>query len=318
MAKLDSDDDAAARWAIRLDAGVLDPAGQDALERWLDAGQSRPAALLRAQAALSYLDRGRALAGPVEGYAPDRGRTASVDRRGVLAAGLSMAAAAAGLLLWSGRGEVFDAGVGELRRVPLPDGSLATLNTRTRVAVAMTEHQRTVRLENGEAWFRVAHDTARPFVVEAGEVRVRAVGTAFSVRRRSSGADVLVTEGVVKTWVVGREGDTRLIAAGSRGFVPRARADVEVTRAPQDIDRALAWRGGELALAGERLSYAVEELNRYNVRQIVVADPRLGNEPLVGYFRTTEPENFARAVSGMIGGTVIVEGDTIRIQSADL
>ena len=74
--------------------------------------------------------------------------------------------------------------------MPLPDGSFASLNTASRVSVRFTPERRAVRLEEGEAWYQVAHDRARPFVVEAGPVRVQAVGTAFSVRRREGGVDV--------------------------------------------------------------------------------------------------------------------------------
>src|SRR3546814_10056817 len=56
-----------------------------------------------------------------------------------------------------------------------------------------------ITLEEGEAWFQVAHDAHRPFVVDVGSVRIRAVGTAFSVRRNPEGVDVMVTEGVVET-----------------------------------------------------------------------------------------------------------------------
>jgi transmembrane sensor len=315
VAQPETDDDGAARWAILLDAGPLEGEQQAALDTWFAAGLRRDGALLRAQAALSYLDRGRALAPHyVEEVEPDHPRWRIGRRSFLIGAGSGVAAACAGLFAFLPRTETIDSGVGEIRRVPLADGSLATLNTTSRIAVAMADKRRTVRLENGEAWFRVAHDKTRPFIVEAGDIRVQAVGTAFSVRMREHGADVLVTEGVIETWVVGREGEKRRISAGSRGFVSDAQPTIEVATAPQAIERALAWRSGELALDGESLDYAVSEINRYNVRKLVISDPSLGTEQLVGYFRTTEPENFGRAVSSMIGARVVTEGDVIRIE----
>lgn len=375
MPRPETDDDGAARWAIRLDAGALGEADQAELDRWLAADPRRNGALLRAQATLSYLDRGRALggltadgaaSGPADttpggvdyGAGDDAGDQASelagkrgeggewegegeghgeanvqtgqdlergrwrIGRRGFLgaAAASGIAASLAGFFAFLPRARQLDTAIGEVRQVPLADGSVATLNTSSRMAVTMAEHQRTIQLDKGEAWFRVAHDKARPFVVEAGNIRVQAVGTAFSVRRRASGADVLVTEGIVDTWVVGHEGDRRRISAGSRGFVSLDQANtapnIEVAAAPQEIDRALAWRSGELALDGETLQYAVGEINRYNVRKLVIGDPALANEPLVGYFHTTEPEDFGRAVATMIGARVVDEGDTIRIVRA--
>lgn len=316
-------DEEAARWAVRLDGEPLSDAEQAGLDAWLAADARRRGSLLRAEAALAYLDRGRALAEPPE--APDRGQDSAeppeayrpaFGRRGVLAGGALAAALAVGILGFaltrSPTTEIATA-IGEVRRVPLTDGSVASVNTNSKVAVAMEGERRQVKLEDGEVWFQVAPDKARPFVVEAGGVRVQAVGTAFSVRRRSGGADVLVTEGVVEAWVVGRESKRVRIAAGAKSFVADAEPAIKVVQASGDVERALAWRNGEIALNGESLDYAVSELNRYNKRKLVIEDRELGREPLVGYFRTDQPENFGRAVADMLGAHVEVEGDTIRL-----
>lgn len=317
MTASNMDDDAVVRWAVRLDAGPLDADEQQALDAWLAADERRQGALLRAEAALAYLDRGRALAETDGVPAEERSAAPRFGRRAFLAGGTLSALAAAGFagfLLWTPRAEQIETVTGEVRRVPLADGSFASLNTASRVTVAMADDRRSVRLDQGEAWFQVAHDRRRPFIVEAGDVRVQAVGTAFSVRLRDGGAEVLVTEGVVETWLVGREGRRTRIAAGARGFVSEAAPRIAVAQAPEAVDRALAWRVGDLALNGEPLSYAVAEINRYNARQLVVDDPALAREPLVGYFRTNDPENFARAVASMVGARVTEDGQTIRLR----
>lgn len=317
------DDDAAVRWAIRLDAAPLGSDEQRALDAWLAEDERRQGALLRAEAALAYLDRGRALAAPLsaeqgeEEWSEEDHPPRRLSRRFFLvgggAAGGLAAAGIAGLLFWPRGVEEIQTVRGEVRRVPLADGSFASLNTASKIEVAMADTRRNIRLDQGEAWFQVAHDRSRPFVVEAGDVRVQAVGTAFSVRRRDGGADVLVTEGVVETWVVGRENQRTRIAAGARGFVSDTAPRVEVAQAPEAVDRALAWRVGDIALNGEPLSYAVEEINRYNRAQIVIENPALGNEPLVGYFRTDDPENFARAIASTLGARARSDGRTIRL-----
>jgi transmembrane sensor len=324
----DNQEDAAVRWALRLDGGPLAVEDEAALDAWLAADERRRGALLRAEAALAYLDRARALSDA--GH--DEGEEASetdidpasnsnvthlrVGRRAFLVGGSTAALSAASVLaVLFGRLQSVEirTGIGEVRRVSLADGSIASVNTATRVSVALSQERRQVRLEDGEAWFQVAHDKARPFIVEAGDVRVQAVGTAFSVRRREGGADVLVTEGVVEAWVAGHENERTRISAGSKTFVVDATPSMEVVAAPADIDRQLAWRNGELALNGESLAYAASELNRYNRRKVVIDNGALGREPLVGYFRTDQPENFGRAVAGMVGAHVTVEGNTIRL-----
>jgi len=316
------DEDAAIRWAIRLDAAPLEPAEQVELDAWLAEDERRQGALLRAEAALAYLDRGRALAAPLPaeeerarslgGHHPRRfGRRFFLIGGG--AVGGLVAAGIAGLLFWPSGVEQIQTVRGEVRRVPLADGSFASLNTASRIEVAMADSRRNIRLDQGEVWFQVAHDRSRPFIVEAGDVRVQAVGTAFSVRRRDGGADVLVTEGVVETWVVGRENQRTRIAAGARSFVSDVAPRIEVAQAPESVDRALAWRTGNLALNGEPLSYAVAEINRYNSAQLEIDSADLAREPLVGYFRTDDPENFARAVASMMGARARSDGRTIRL-----
>jgi transmembrane sensor len=162
--------------------------------------------------------------------------------------------------------------------------------------VDLQKSVRLVRIERGEAWFQVAKDADRPFLVEAGRVRVQAVGTAFSVRRVEDGVEVLVTEGVVEAWAQGAEGQTIRIAAGARAFVGENAA---VKRGPPEVsgvDRALAWRNGKIDLVGQPLSEAVAEFNRYNRRQLIIADPRLANEQFDGVFRTDDPAGFANMI----------------------
>jgi transmembrane sensor len=321
MASTSLDEDEILRWAIRLDGEPLSESEQQGLDEWLGEDESRQGALLRAQAALAYLDRGRALGSAFDlpRDEPTAEETARVGRRGFLVGGVLsglIAAGFGGFLLFHPGVENIATGLGEVRRIPLADGSVASLNTDSRIAVAIGKMARHVKLEDGEAWFQVAHDKSRPFIVEAGQVRVEAVGTAFSVRRRDDGADVLVTEGAVETWVVGHEQERRRIAAGAMGFVAAATSAVEVKQAPEKIDRALAWRNGEIALDGESLAYAAAEINRYNERKLVIDDPDLAREPLVGYFRTNEPENFGKAVAGMLGAQVTEDGNTIHLARA--
>lgn len=307
-------DDEAARWAIRLDGAPLRDDEQRQLEMWLERDKRNAGALLRAEAALAYLDRGRALAD--QGSEGDQPARFAFGRRVFLAGGSLSGLAAAGLLGFIAtrpRALEIQTAIGEVRRVPLGDGSVASVNTASKVTVALLDKRREVKLEDGEAWFQVAHDKARPFVVEAGDIRVQAVGTAFSVRRRAGGADVLVTEGAVEAWVAGHETERTRIVAGSKSFVADDAPSAEVVQAASDIDRQLAWRTGELALNGESLSYAASELNRYNTRKIEIEGARLGREPLVGYFRTDQPDDFARAVSAMTEARMTVDGDVIRL-----
>ena len=294
-----SADDEAIAWALRAHDQGLDP-HDPALAAWLSEAPSRRGALLRAQAALSLMDRARVLGGADD---PDLAAGRIPTRRVALAAAAAgVVVAAGGALAIAAGGRRYRTALGEVRSVPLADGSTAVINTRSVLEVAMRNHRRDLRLLHGEAWFEVAKDPRRPFLVAVGDARVRAVGTAFSVRAHAEGAEVMVTEGVVEAWVEGEARRTR-VAAGSRSLVaPGSRP--AVVAAAADIQRQLSWRTGEIWLQGETLQDAAAEFNRYNERRLVIGDPALARERFVGLFRTTDPSGFAAAVGAMTGAPV--------------
>jgi len=302
----------AASWVARGDASPLDEASQQELNGWLDADPRHRGAYLRALAAWHLLDRGRALAG--EKREPrlllrSSNRKAYIWVSGVLAAGI------AGFTVFQLSATHLHTQLGELRRIPLADGSLAELNTQSELEISMTHQERQVRLKEGEVWFQVAKDPTRPFVVAAGSVRVQALGTSFAVRRHAAGVEVLVTEGAVATWVSGQEQNKLRVAAGSKANFsekttqPPSTAPVD----PADIDRTLAWREGQIVFKGTTLADAVAEFNRYNARKIVVTQPSLQSRRVVGWFHTNDPAGFAEAAARMLGGKVAEEKDTIQI-----
>lgn len=304
-------DDEAALWAVRIDARGAEAEQDPELKAWLAGDPRRAGALLRAQAAISFLDRGRALAGSTPLQTP------SSNRRALIAAGAVLAALVGGGL-WRLRPQRLDTGLGEIRRVPLADGSMVAINTSSTLEIDLKPKAREISLKQGEAWFQVAKDPERPFVVAAGPVRVRAVGTAFSVRRReqdASGVDIMVTEGVVEAWVEGVDAPRHRLSAGGR-LVLASTTATPVVESASDIERSLAWRNGEIALDGESLEEAARLFNRYNSRPIVIEDPDLAKERFVGLFQTNTPESFASAVAATLGAEVRVDERAIRISRA--
>ena len=307
----------ASRWLMRIDRDGRTPLLAAELDAWLAEDSRRRGALLQAEAAWSLLDRlpepERAEAPPVADDLYEQ-QVPRFSRRWLLLGGsVAIAASFAGGLFLLNRAETYTTAIGEIRRVPLADGSIAAINTKSGIAVALASEQRVVRLDQGEVWFQVAHDPARPFLVEAGRVRIMAIGTAFSVRRRARGTYVLVTEGVVETWVEGIEDHRVRVSAGEQAFVAENRA---IERSPADaskVDRTLAWRSGRIDLAGESLAHAADEFNRYNRKQIVIADPRLAGEHFYGVFRTNDPEGFASAVRRSLDVPVETDATEIRI-----
>ncbi len=309
-------DDEAADWAVRLEGRDAELHEDPALAAWLAEDRRRSGALLRAQAALSLLDRGRALAGTERPVAEPVGLRRP-SRRGLLigAGGGAVAAGLAATAVIAGRTQRYDTGLGEIRQIPLNDGSMIAINTGSTLEVTMRPTLRGVTLKAGEAWFEVAKDADRPFVVQAGPVRVRAVGTAFSVRRQGSDYDVLVTEGLVEAWVEGMSDRPARLPAGYKSVLGLGRAPTAV-EAPQEVERSLSWRTGMIALDGQTLAEAAAEFNRYNERHVVITDPDLARRRFVGLFRTNDPAGFAAAVAATIGARVTSDSRIISLGRA--
>lgn len=291
-----SDRDAAAEWVARMDSGGWTEADEFALQEWLAADPRRQGLLLQTQAAWLLPDAVREPE-PVEAPAPANDTRGKWMRRGVLG-GMVAASAAAFITVRTGfsRDAEFVTRVGEIRRVPLDDGSIMTINSGSELKVSLSERAREIQLLQGEAWFDVAKDAQRPFIVASGPVRARAVGTAFSVRKREEGVEVLVTEGVVETWS-DQDASRRLtIVAGERAMI-KERTLVHYREGDNTpVDRALAWRNGMIDLNGTTLREAADEFNRYNQRQIVIADPGLAGEQFDGLFKLDDPMGFAQTL----------------------
>ncbi len=303
----DSVEEMAARWAVRY---PLDPEQTAALDAWLVQDPRHAGALLRAQAALFCMDD--ALIADID----QRTRAPFWSRRKWLAAGLggSMVAAFAGSLglsRWMGQHVATERG--EIRRLPLADGSIATIDSDSDLHVALGDEARRITLDKGQAWFQVAKDRRRPFIVDAGLAQARAIGTAFSVSRSDKGVQIAVTEGTVATWAKDGGGSMTILKAGDFATFEGG-ALVPVTgNAPQAIERALAWRMGGIALEGDTLRDAVARFNRYNAQQLVIVDESLANEKLIGLFRIDNPTGFARTLAASMDVTVVVTPDAIRL-----
>ncbi|WP_160617168.1 FecR family protein [Pseudoblastomonas halimionae] len=196
--------------------------------------------------------------------------------------------------------QVYSSGVGQLSTVDLPDGSTIELNTDTVVEIDFTPGQRHLNLVRGEAVFEVAHDADRPFVVQAGDRRITALGTIFSVRKTGQEMIVALIEGSIDVEPfepgarVGSTAGVRL-TPGQQARTAGTARDIEVTKV--NVDRALSWRTGRLIFDNDRLADAVAEVNRYSERKLVLADPALADMRISGAFTTGSAEKFAAAIS---------------------
>lgn len=194
-------------------------------------------------------------------------------------------------LLQSPETHDYQTAVGGYLRASLREGSVVELNTDTHLNVRLGRAERLIRMSRGEATFTVAHDTQRPFIVDSDDMRVRAVGTAFTVRVHSPGHEsVLVTHGKVAVTIRPSRSVT-YVGTGEIVDFNAGRLSVHTADSSEKPAR-LSWHEGRLRFSGSKLTEVVEEFNRYNTRKLVVADPAIADLSIGGQFSIHGIENF--------------------------
>lgn len=307
----------AAAWIARLEADDRSSATDAALQDWLRADPAHAAAFERATELWTILP-GAALCGGSHGSA--------AVQRSARSPGWAMQrpfqalAASLALLISVGAGwwmlnspADYTTRLGEQKVATLEDGSRIALNTDTEVDVRYAPEERRVRLDRGEAMFEVAPNTARPFIVTAGDKQVRALGTSFIVRRSGAGVVVTLLEGKVSVTDVrpSRAAARPAILAPGERFTASADAPSTIDRPA--IDAVTAWRRGQAVFADTPLSAAVAELNRYGGPRIAVEDPHLASLRISGVFATNDTAEFASAIASLHGLRVEKAGNDLRI-----
>ena len=314
-----SPSEAAAYWYVRQDGRDLSAEEQADFAHWI--GQSPTHARHFAQmAAVDDLTVGHETSPDLAILRQEVLAAAPARRRGwwkAGAAGLVAASAAAVLLLVQSpdpapsslapaaapaSGAVapvdFTTRKGEVRTVRLTDGSMITLNTDSRLQVLFTAGRRDVRLIRGQALFAAAHDARRPFVVEAADRSITAIGTLFEVRLDPGRMEVTLAEGKIAVAGRGPDQAERTVLSPGQELIAETGATPRI--AMVDVGSKLRWRDGFVEFADAPLGEAVAEINRYGDRPVVIADEGLATQRISGVFRTGDPARFVAIVGELL------------------
>ncbi|MBL9200705.1 MAG: FecR domain-containing protein [Opitutaceae bacterium] len=331
-------EDAAIAWLTERDEGFA-PARQREFARWLRADPRHAAAVARLEQTLGLLGELPAFrselntafdrTAPVLPFSTAPAEAALVRparrrpwfaRWGGVAAALVLGAGVGWFALQRPPESRYATTVAGYERARLDDGSTLELNAASAVRVQFTAAERHVKLEAGEAHFAVAHDAARPFVVSAGGIAVRAVGTAFNVRYTADGGvEVTVTEGKVSVGpalaagpAVSRSNASRgsagenshgrptggsltFVSAGQRIVLPKHAPPPAVEQIdPAVLRAALAWQGRLADFSDAPLADVIARFNARSRVQLILADDSLADRRIGGIFALDEAEAFVR------------------------
>jgi transmembrane sensor len=239
-------------------------------------------------------------------------RTVRARRRRRLAALSGAAAMVVGLWFFAGvqpKTESLGAPtaiVTEPRRQVLADGSIVVLRDGAEISADFSGTARRIVLRRGQAHFDVVKDPARPFVVVAPAVEVRAVGTAFSVGLGGGGVEVLVTHGRVAIEPLATA--AAFVDAGHRARVPAAGGETEVSElSPAELAQASAWRTPHIEFSRTPLAEALTLINArlaHAGQRRIEADPTdegLRELRLSGFLAADNADGFLQLLESNFG-----------------
>jgi transmembrane sensor len=276
----------AASWFVRVQSDAASEQDWLGLEAWLSGSAARRAAYDAVERLWSELDEVPSLeaaaqparAAEVIDFASRRRERQKPARR--LWPGWALAVSAAILVLgvWVLRpmeppAQSFSTALGETRQIALADGSRIRLNSASRLMARVDRRVRRVTLQDGEAIFDVAKDSAHPFIVTVGDRQVTVVGTEFDILRHGGQIAVTVSRGVVEVQpATGGPGAAPVRLTPGEQLKSREGApDGAVIRIP--VDEVFSWRDGYLVYRTRTLAEVADDLNRYFPTPIRVEGP---------------------------------------------
>ncbi|MCZ7445945.1 FecR family protein [Agrobacterium rhizogenes] len=248
-------------------------------ETWLAAHPSHRSAYDRAQALWDRFDMVK----------PEfeRRQAGTIGRRGALLGGLAVLIGAPVAYLYTHADLFADfrTDVAERHSFTLPDGSTVELGGYSALSMLYSGSERRLILHRGQAFFRVAADINRPFVVQAESGRIRALGTEFDVKIMPDMVTVSVIEHAVVVQAPGA--DDVVVQSGwqldygADGIRPLTQADAATVQ---------AWRRDRIVFEDVPLWRVLAELERYRRGRIILMDRSIGDVPVTAIFDTRHTE----------------------------
>lgn len=297
----------AASWFVRLERNPNDGELREAFETWLAASPQHRDDWSRVDGAWTRMDAVKDDPAVLAARAALQSELANARRAPPLrwAAGIAAAVVLGGGLLAFGSWRqatdvvqpvevasapqalaVYSTPVGGQQTVTLEDGSQVTLSTDTEVRLTDWERRRALTVIKGEAFFQVAKNPERPFVVTAAGRTVTALGTAFDVRVEPGQWSVSLVEGKVRV----ASAQTSIDMTPGHHLTQQGDAAWSVER--RNVADLTSWRDGSLVFENQPLASIVREMNRYSTQQVQIADPTLAATPLSGRFKTGDTAGF--------------------------
>lgn len=297
-------DDEAIDWVERSDRETWTEHDQQELKEWLESSVARRIAYLRIRDSWRRADRLVALRGSFEAPRPVGPRRQWALTYKMAAGAFLIATLLASWFALQNRSSnriSYATNVGEHKLLNLDDGSQIELNTDSQIRTRFDAGHRTVWIDRGEVYFQVTHNEARPFSVFANQNRVTDIGTKFVVQTGRSEIRVAVLEGKAAVDVPTKpQIHSKVLAPGDVAIATADSVSISTT-SRKSVEDELSWRRGVLILNRSTLADAAAQMNRYNLRKIIIADPEAARQRIDGTFPANNVDVFGRVAKTVLG-----------------
>lgn len=303
----------AAQWLLkRNDCKGWNEAEQAELDAWFAKSPAHEVAFLRLEAAWTRADRLAALKGPQSSRLMGALRPRRMAKMAVALGAVAMLGLASSAYVLSvvanDHSIAVSTPVGGRKIVKLADGSEIELNTDSSLRVSVDGAERRAWLEKGEAFFKIKHDAARPFLVMAEGHRITDLGTKFRVRDEGGRLEVALVEGSAQIEPTTPGRAAKVLMPGDVAIATSTAISVS-RKTAQELKNDLGWERGVLVFKYATLATVVREFNRYSDQKLVIADPQLAQLTIVGTFRTNDTTSFTDLAKEVFGVRVETRGN---------
>lgn len=316
-----SDIDIAVDWLVKLQRPTVTPDDWMAFERWLSASDSHAKAYDQALALDLQLarhepdDERESLASPIPSQPRQHQRPWLWPTAITMAVSLVMGwVVFQQIHLNHTPDQLYSTGRGVQKTVILSDGTRMALNSASHLSVRFDPRRRHVQMTDSEAYFDVAKDPRRPFIIDAGNTQIRVVGTAFDVKSRDGQVLVSVERGIVDVQptkaLMGRH--YRLTPGQELSYAPE-RGSVRLARV--ETGNTGSWRSGRLIYRDQPLSTVVADLNRQFERPITFGDSKAETLRLTGVLIVDRQAAMLDRLSAMLPLKASDKGNVIVLET---
>jgi transmembrane sensor len=279
----------AALWIDRQDRPDWNAEDQSQLEAWLSQSLSHSIAFWRLNAAWRRAERLAALRPDTN--PPEKKKFGLVWARTAAVLTLVVLLGAGAFYVLQPQQKIYSTPLGGRQTLTLADGSSVDMNTDTTLRISTNAAERKVWLDKGEAFFRIKHDSSRPFTIIAASQRITDLGTAFFVRREDARIRISLVEGSAR--VEAADANTRPVVLKPGDVAMATPHSIAISRASLvALNNELGWRRGVLVFYDTPLAEAALQFDRYSAQKIVVVGTAAAIK-IGGTFPSDDPVAFA-------------------------